>query len=166
MAKSIPKKVNQPSKQASFPHSPRAGFILRMGAYIIDIITVAVLLLFATALAVLIVIAGDASGLINLSVYQNISDYLAHSPVFAAYLAMLIVAFYSYFWSVKGQTRGMKICRLRVQNSDGSNISITQSLIRMATSAFGLGNFLAIFSDHNAFQDLWAECEVVVLTKR
>ncbi len=38
----------------------------------------------------------------------------------------------------------MKVCRLRVQNSDGSNISFTQSVIRMATSAFGLGNYLQL----------------------
>ncbi len=59
----------------------------------------------------------------------------------------------------------MKAWRLRVQNSDGSNITITQSLIRMSTSAFGLGNLFSVFKDRNAFQDLWAECEVIVLTK-
>ena len=51
------------------------------------------------------------------------------------------------------------------KNSDGSNITFTQSLIRIATSAFGLGSFMALLKDRNAFQDLWAECEVVVLPK-
>jgi len=59
----------------------------------------------------------------------------------------------------------MKVVQLRVQNSDGSNISFTQAAIRLATSAFGLGSFMALLKDRNAFQDLWAECEVVVLPK-
>lgn len=121
--------------------------------------------MLATVFAILAVIIGNKSGLINLSAYQDIADYLANNLLFAGYLAVVIIAFYGYFWSKEGQTIGMKAWRLRVQNSDGSNITFTQSLIRMATSAFGLGNFMALFQDRNAFQDLWAECEVVVLSK-
>ncbi len=49
----------------------------------------------------------------------------------------------------------------------GSNIRVTQALIRLATSAFGLGNLLCVFNRAHprAFQDIWAECEVVVLGK-
>ena len=37
----------------------------------------------------------------------------------------------------------------------------------IATSAFGLGNLLCVFNRAHprAFQDIWAECEVVVLGK-
>ena len=165
MVKRKQKRVNKQSREELYQNCPRADFIKRMGAYFIDLIVVSVLLLLATVFAVLVVMIGNKAGLIDLSAFKDISDYLAHNLVFAGYLAIVTIAFYGYFWSKAGQTIGMKICRLRVQNSDGSNISYTQSLIRMATSAFGLGNLFAITPNRNAFQDLWAECEVIVLTK-
>jgi uncharacterized RDD family membrane protein YckC len=163
MAKGKPKKSNTKNKQALTPNYSQANFIQRLGAYLVDIIIVAVLLIVATTAAVLLVFIGDKTGLVNLNAYQGISDYLANNLLFAAYLAGIIIAYYGYFWCKVGQTPGMKICHLRIQNSDGSNISFTQSLIRMATSAFGLGNFLALFSEKQAFQDTWAECEVIVV---
>ncbi len=86
-------KAKQQSGDALSANCPRAHLIRRLGAYLIDLITVSVLLLLATVIAVLIVITGDISGLINLSAYQSIAEYLAQSLVFAAYLAMLTVAF-------------------------------------------------------------------------
>lgn len=165
MAKSKQKNVSKKSKEELYQSCPHANFIKRMGAYLLDLIVVSILLMLATVFAFLIVMAGNKTGLIDLSAYQDITDYLAHNLLFSGYLAVVTVAFYGYFWSQFGQTMGMKVCHLRVQNSDGSNISFTQSLIRMATSAFGLGNIMAIFTNRNAFQDSWAECEVIVLTK-
>jgi uncharacterized RDD family membrane protein YckC len=167
MAKPKKKKTHQEtqSKEELYQNCPRAGLFRRLGAYLYDLFAVAALLMLATVFAILVVMIGNHTGLINLSAYKDVADYLANNLLFAAYLAVVIIAFYGYFWSKAGQTVGMKAWRLRIQNSDGSNISFTQSLIRMATSAFGLGNFLALFQERNAFQDLWAECEVVVLTK-
>ena len=165
MAKRKQKNVNKQSKEELYQSCPHAHLIPRIGAYILDLIAVSILLILATVFALLIVTVGNKTGLINLSAHNGITDYLAHNLIFAGYLAVVITAFYGYFWSQLGQTIGMKVCRLRVQNSDGSNISFTQALIRMATSAFGLGNIMAIFTDRNAFQDSWAECEVIVLTK-
>ena len=165
MSKQKQKKVHKQTLQEQYQSCPRAHFFKRIGAYIYDLFAVAALLMLAAILAILVVIVGNKTGLINLSAYQDIADYLAHSLIFVAYLAAVVIAFYAYFWTNGGQTIGMKAWRLRVQNSDGSDITLTQSLIRMATSAFGLGNLMAVFSDRNAFQDLWAECEVVVLSK-
>ncbi|HEY5716547.1 MAG TPA: RDD family protein, partial [Psychromonas sp.] len=151
--------------QQQFQDCPRANFFRRLGAYIYDLFAVAALLMLAGIFAILIVVIANKTGLINLDAYQDIADFLASSQLFALYLAIVVIGFYGYFWTKAGQTIGMKAWRLRVQNSDGSNISFTQSLIRMATSAFGLGNLMALFSNHTAFQDSWAECEVVVLTK-
>ncbi len=165
MAKRNPKKSNKPTLQEQYQSCPRANFLKRLGAYIYDLFAITALLMLATIFAVLVVIISNKMGIINLDAYKDIADYLANNLIFAGYLAAVIIAFYGYFWSKAGQTIGMKAWRLRVQNSDGSNISFTQSLIRMATSAFGLGNISALFKNTNAFQDLWAECEVVVLTK-
>jgi uncharacterized RDD family membrane protein YckC len=92
------------------------------------------------------------------------ADLLSHSLLYTAWLAAIIIGFYAWFWVRAGQTIGMRAWRLRVQNKDGSNITLTQALIRMATSAFGLGTLMVLFSD-KSFQDIWAECEMVVLTK-
>ena len=64
----------------------------------------------------------------------------AHQPLYSAWLALVICGFYTWFWTRAGQTIGMRAWRLRIQNVDGSNIRITQALIRLATSTFGLGN--------------------------
>jgi len=165
MAKRKQKKVNKNNLQEQYQCCPRANFLQRMGAYIYDLLVITALLMLATLVALLLTMISNKIGLINISAYNDIADYLAHSLLFAGYLAAVIIAFYGYFWSHGGQTIGMKAWRLRVQNSDGSDINFTQALIRMATSAFGLGNVSAIFTNRNAFQDLWAECEVIVLPK-
>lgn len=86
--------------------------------------------------------------------------------LYTGYLAVVIVSFFTYFWCQAGQTLGMRAWKLRIQNKDGSNIRPTQAMIRMATSAFGLGNLLAPFSKTNqSFQDAMADCEMVVLPK-
>ena len=151
--------------QAQYQTCPRASLFKRLGAYLYDLFALAALLMFAVIFALLVVILFDKMGLLALSSYQDPASYLSQSGFFSAYLALVMIGFYVYFWSKGGQTIGMKAWRLRVQNSDGSNIKVTQALIRVATSAFGLGNLMALLSNRNAFQDIWAECEVIVLTK-
>ena len=151
--------------QEQYQGCPRANLFKRLGAYIYDLFALAAVLMLSVIFALLIVIIGNNMGLIDLSPYKDMADYLGKSDVFVAYLGFVTVGFYAYFWTKGGQTIGMKAWRLRVQNSDGSNISLIQALIRLATSAFGLGNLLALYSNRNAFQDLWSECEVIVLSK-
>ena len=166
MSKHKQKKVQRKNTEKHHNNAFRANFISRIGAYFIDLLTLSLLLISATFVAVLMVMVCNAIGVINLGNYTGIGNYLAQSLLFASYLALIIIAFYSYFWSKKGQTMGMKMLHLRVQNKDGSNITFTQCLIRMATSAFGLGNFLALLYPYNAFQDTWTKCEVIVLKEK
>ena len=58
----------------------------------------------------------------------------------------------------------MRRFEIRVQNTDSTLLSIGQALVRLGTSAFGLGNLMVIFDRREflAFQDYWANCEVVV----
>jgi len=165
MAKGNHKKSPQLSLAEQYQACERASFFKRFGAYLYDLFALAAILMLATVIALLVVVIANKLALIDLSLYQDTADYLGHSMIFLVYLSAVIIGFYCYFWSKAGQTIGMKAWRLRVQNSDGSNISFTQSLIRLSTSAFGLGNIMALLKDRNAFQDLWAECEVVTLSK-
>jgi len=156
--KTTKKHTNIPSKNIA-----RTPFFKRIGAYFIDGIIVTFLLIGATMIALLFVYLGKIIGLLDIN--ESMGHYLANSLIFAGYLAAIMIAFYSYYWVKVGQTLGMKIFHLRIQNKDGRPISVTQSLIRMATSAFGLGNLIAIFSPYQAFQDSWAECEIIDLTQ-
>ena len=162
MAHSSRKKTNKNNTNVPKKSVPKTSFIKRIGAYFIDLILVISLLIGATVIALLSVYLGKIIGLIHIN--GSASHYLASSLVFAGYLAVVTVIFYSYYWVKIGQTLGLKIFNLRLQNSDGSNISVSQSFIRMATSAFGLGNLIAIFSPYQSFQDSWAECEMIDLT--
>lgn len=165
MVKHTKKKAPKLSLAEQYQHCERASFFRRLGAYIYDLFALLAVLMLAAVAALIVVIISSAMGFIDLTVYTDEADYLSNSPIFLTYLCAVIITFYAYFWTKAGQTIGMKAWHLRVQNSDGSNISFTQALIRLATSAFGLGNFMALLNDRNAFQDLWAECDVVVLTK-
>ncbi|MEZ9418129.1 RDD family protein, partial [Vibrio sp. 10N.286.49.E1] len=47
---------------------------------------------------------------------------------------------------------------------DGSAITVTQALIRLGTSGFGLANLCVPFDPQKrGFHDIWAKTEVVVL---
>lgn len=165
MAKHNDTKTAQLSLAEQYQGCERASFFKRLGAYIYDLFALVAVLMLATVLALLAVAIASKMGAIDLSVYKDTADYLGQSLVFLIYLSVVIIGFFTYFWSQAGQTIGMKAWRLRVQNSDGSNISFTQALIRLSTSAFGLGNIMCLLKDRNAFQDLWAECEVIVMSK-
>ena len=165
MANHKRQKTNKKKTEKSSSNYSRANFSRRMGAYFFDLISVSILLLIATIFAVALIMIANKIGLIDITAYKSISDYLAHNLIFAGYLTAITLIFYSYYWSKVGQTMGMKIFHLRIQNINGTNISLTQALIRMATSAFGLGNFFSLMSPYNSFQDSWAECEVVMVLK-
>ncbi|MDF5068553.1 RDD family protein, partial [Vibrio parahaemolyticus] len=57
--------------------------------------------------------------------------------------------------------------KLRVRNAkDGAPITVTQALIRISTSGFGLANLtVPIDPKRRGFHDIWAKTEVVVLPK-
>lgn len=151
-----------PAKPQTAPH-PQANFWRRLGAWLYDALIVLALLMVGGALGLGVANLLVATGLATLKEGEDAAHLLQH-PLYSAWLAAIMIGFYGWFWVRGGQTIGMRAWRLRIQNQDGSNIRVTQALIRMATSAFGLGNLLALFGKR-AFQDIWAECEVVVLSK-
>lgn len=92
--------------------------------------------------------------------------------LYRAVLLGLIVAFFGWFWTRKGQTVGMTAWRLRVERIDGSLLSWADSLKRLlaasvSLAAFGLGYFwIWIDRDRLAWHDRWTGTRVVVLPKR
>jgi uncharacterized RDD family membrane protein YckC len=78
------------------------------------------------------------------------------------------IAVYSvFFWTVSGQTPGMRFLNLRVRSMDGRRISLRQALRRLVGTAlsiipFGLGFLPVLFDDRRrAWSDRMAKTEVV-----
>lgn len=143
---------------------PRAGFRRRLGAWVIDALLVIPLLAVAGYAGYGVGHLLTASGLVSLAEGESMSNWLAHQLWFSLWLGGIMCSYFVWFWCREGQTPGMIRFQIRVQNSDGSLISIGQALVRLGTSAFGLGNLMVIFDRREflAFQDYWANCEVVV----
>ncbi|MGF1835756.1 RDD family protein [Photobacterium sanguinicancri] len=152
------------------PSKEYATLLRRLGAWFYDVLIVAAVLMLAGGIAMALIAGLLQLGILDISGYEDASAYLGKHPVagmlYSGYLAAVVIAFYAFFWCKAGQTLGMRAWKLRLQNSDGSNIRLTQAFIRMATSAFGLGNFIALFSKKKqSFQDIMAECEMIITPK-
>lgn len=147
-----------------------AGFLRRLGAWLYDVLIILALEMMAGGAVVATLEMLYGIGAINYGEFQDVGAFLnGHviwSIAYPLYLVLVAVTFFSFFWCKGGQTLGMRAWKLRIQNIDGSNISIGQSLIRLTAALFGAGNIMVIFNSKNtAFQDYWAKCEMIVLDK-
>lgn len=160
------KSVTPPPATPPVHTHPSAGLLRRLGALLYDYLVVISLLVIAGFIGMGVAQLLLATGLATVPEGRDAS-WLLTSPLYSAWLALVIMGFYVWFWTRAGQTIGMRAWRLRIQNVDGSNIRVTQALIRLATAAFGLGNLMCLLGGERpkAFQDIWAECEVIVLSK-
>ncbi|WP_047046314.1 RDD family protein [Vibrio mexicanus] len=149
---------------------PNAGLMRRLGALFYDALIILALEMMAAGLIIALLQAFEAMSILNVAPYIDISDMLSKhpvwSPLFTLYLAVVWIYFFVFFWTRAGQTLGMRAWKLQVRNQEGGRITATQALIRIATSAFGLGNLIVLFDPKNrSFQDIWAKTDVVVLPK-
>lgn len=147
--------------------APIAGFGPRIGALVYDSLIVLGIAALAGAVGLAIAEGLIAAGFVIIDGrYLDSADYAGDQLWYAVLVWGSICSFYLWFWTHGGQTVGMRAWRLRVQNSDGTAISLTQALIRLATAAFGLGNLQVPFDTKNrAFQDHWGRCDVLRLSK-
>ena len=149
----------------AFPH---AGLTRRLAALLYDGLIILAIEMIAAGLVVAVLEALVAAGLMTYGSFQDVSDLLGTHPiwsyVYSAYLGLVWIGFFVYFWTKAGQTVGMRAWRLRLQNPDGSLVSVVQSLIRIGTSGFGLANLFVPFnSKKRGLNDILAKTEVVVL---
>lgn len=142
----------------------------RLGALFYDCLIVIAIEMMAAGVVIAILHALLAMGVFNVAPYADVSDLLTNhplwSPVYTLYLAVVWIYFFVFFWTRAGQTLGMRAWKIQVRNADGSPISATQALIRLATSGFGLANLTVPFDPKKrGFHDIWAKTQVVVLPK-
>lgn len=94
-------------------------------------------------LALIIVVAGAYTALHQLLINMGLWGYdryarmmeedgaIGHDPVLFVLLFCTAWAFFGYFWRRTGQTLGMQVWDIRVQNEDGTAISWLQAFMRM-----------------------------------
>ena len=63
------------------------------------------------------------------------SGQLSGDPGLTFTLFLVLYLFFGYFWTRIGQTLGMQVWRVRIENLDGTSVSWTQALIRYVTAA-------------------------------
>ncbi|ELA6793824.1 RDD family protein [Vibrio alginolyticus] len=150
---------------------PPAGLFRRLAALIYDTLIIIAIEMMAAGIVMAVVFALNAAGLLSYGEYADAADMLGKhpvfSPLFTLYLAGVWIYFFVFFWTRAGQTLGMRAWKLRVRNAkDGAPIAVTQALIRISTSGFGLANLtVPIDPKKRGFHDIWAKTEVVVLPK-
>ena len=133
-----------------------AGLFRRLMAMLYDLLLLLSLLLFATALALLIT--------------RGTLDY--HHPLFRTYLFLICFLFYAWFWTHGGQTLGMRAWRLRVQRPDGRPITIWQALLRflVAIPSLALGGigffWMLVDRDKMTWYDRFSESVIVRLPRQ
>ena len=132
-----------------------AGLPVRLLAMFYDALLLLSALLIATAVA-LMVTRGSLS---------------AHNPFFRTALILICFSFYAWFWLHGGQTLGMRAWRLRVQQRDGSPITVWQALLRFlvaipSLACGGLGFlWMLVDRDKMTWHDRVSETVIVRLPK-
>lgn len=149
---------------------PPAGLMRRLGALFYDTLIIIAIEMMAAGLVVAVLHAFMAMGIFNVAPYLDVSDFLSNhpiwSPVYTLYLAIVWIYFFVYFWTRAGQTLGMRAWKIQVRDLNNRPITVTQALIRLGTSGFGLANLTVPFDPQKrGFHDIWAKTQVVVLPK-
>jgi uncharacterized RDD family membrane protein YckC len=69
--------------------------------------------------------------------YERMAEagQLSGDPGLTFVLFLVLYLFFAYFWTRTGQTLGMQVWRVRIENLDGTSVSWTQALFRYGTAA-------------------------------
>lgn len=149
---------------ASFPS---AGFLRRLAAWVYDFLVAVAIVMLASAVALGFVAILGATDVITITEQHDHAEWLNHGPWFGIYLLAVLAVFFGYFWFSSGQTLGMRAWRLKLQNRDGSRLTLKQTAIRLLCCLGGLSSLwvLVDFKHHRALQDYAAGTELVTLSK-
>lgn len=93
-------------------------------------------------------------------------------PLLSTVLLFALFGFFAKFWTHGGQTLGMQVWGVRVQNADGSAISLWQALLRFVVSiaswlCLGLGFFWSLIDKRQrGWHDIYSETQLVRVPKQ
>ncbi|MEH6552077.1 MAG: RDD family protein [Pseudomonadales bacterium] len=153
---------------------PKASLPRRLAAMGYDSLLLFAVLFLATSAYKVASELLSSSSTATVSTGQTVNDIpvIASGPWFSLYLISVAALFFAWFWQKNGQTLGMQVWRLRIQNSDGTNIRLTQGLIRFITAVISLScagiGYLWMLVDKQSltWHDRISTSEVVVLPKK
>ena len=148
---------------------PAAGLSRRLAAIAYDLLLCIALLMVTTLLYKLasMAIFGEAR-------LRQLSDAgaLDGDPLLSTLLVFVLFGFFATFWTRAGQTLGMQVWGIRVQNPDGSAISVWQALLRFVIAiaswlCLGLG-FIWVVVDRQkrSWHDIYSASQIVRLPRR
>ncbi len=140
----------------------QAGLPRRLAAMFYDGLLLVAILMIATAL-LLPLTGGEA-------ITQADHPWLEFA--YRLVIAGLVVLFFGTFWTRRGQTLGMASWRLRVEREDGSLLTWSDTVKRLAAALLswlplGLGYIWILFDrEGRAWHDRLTRTRVVLLPKR
>jgi uncharacterized RDD family membrane protein YckC len=147
---------------------PAASLLRRLAAMFYDAFLSLALLMVVTLIYLMVLkqIYGDA----QLKLMSE-SGALNGDPLLSTLLLFTLFSFFAKFWTHNGQTLGMQVWRVRIQNADGSAIDLWQALLRflLAIISFlclGLGFFWILFDKQKrSWHDIYSASCTVQLPK-
>jgi uncharacterized RDD family membrane protein YckC len=160
----MPKHMLRP--QGSFP---TAGLPRRFAAMFYDFLLCVALMMVVTLIyqqGLLRLIHGNEQLLV-----MSQAGALDRDPLLATIVLFSLFAFFAKFWTHTGQTLGMQVWGLRIENADGSAISLWQALLRFLIAIIswllgGLGFLWMLWDkDGRSWHDIYSESRVVQLPK-
>ncbi|MDD0975022.1 RDD family protein [Pseudomonas fontis] len=160
----MPKQLLQP--QGEFP---AVGLGRRLAAMFYDFLLCTALLMVTTLVYKMIqmTILGET----RMRALTE-SGALDGDPLLSTVLLFVLFGFFAKFWTHGGQTLGMQVWGVRVQNADGSAISLWQALLRFVVSigswlCLGLGFFWVLIDKRKrSWHDMYSETQLVQVPKR
>ena len=156
----------QLSPQGEFP---AVGLGRRLAAIVYDALLCTALLIVTTFIYKLVMM-----GFIGEAKMRALSESgaLDGDPLLSTILFFVLFAFFAKFWTHSGQTLGMQVWGVRVQNADGTAISLWQALLRFIVAigswlCLGLGFFWSLFNKQKrTWHDLYSNTQLVRIPKR
>ena len=138
--------------------------IRHLAAMFYDFILCIALMMVTTGLYMMfanIILGGDT--------YRTMNDSgrSIHDPLLSSILFITLYVFFGFFWTKNGQTLGMQVWHIRVQNKDNTSISWKQALLRFLMGtiswiALGLGHLWPLFDrEKRSWQCIFSDTELV-----
>ncbi|MDH4561674.1 RDD family protein [Pseudomonas sp. BN411] len=148
---------------------PTAGLVRRFAAIFYDFLLCVALLMVVTLIYQQVVLRLIYGG----ERLRQLADQgaLSGDPLLSTLLVFALFGFFAKFWTHNGQTLGMQVWGIRVQNKDGSAISLWQALLRFVIAigswlALGLGFFWSLWDKQKrTWHDIYSETQVVRIPK-
>jgi len=92
-------------------------------------------------------------------------------PLLSTLLLFSLFGFFAKFWTHSGQTLGMQVWGIRIQNADGTAIDVWQALLRFLIAlvsllCLGMGYWWMLLDKQNrTWHDMYSESQAVQLPK-